>query len=478
MPTKYDEVLYPTTPRKEAHPERLATMAYLMGLETAPLGQCRVLELGCGDGGNLIPIAYDYPDSRFVGVDLAELPLAAGREFSEQLRLRNIEFQQGDLATWSALGREFDYILVHGVYSWVPAAAREGILRICQKHLSAKGVAFISYNALPGCYFRRFIWDMLKFHTRGIEDPPEKVEAAKEFAVKAIDAFENKGLPAAIRSELEEVLKRHESVVFHDDLAEINDPFYLEEFTAQAARYGMQYLGDADPVREHGLPYDVKTEDRARERQYADFATARRFRETLLCRQGLKLAPRIELDRLLNLWVSSKTEAAPEQEDGTQTFSLAQELNLSTNHPVAKAVLLAAGKAWPDMIPARELPLPGADPAADLDCLVRLLMTGALEFRVEAPKVADVTARPQASALVRAQLAQGRHDVTSQRHCHVNLGDEMARHLVQLLDGTRDHEQVAAALVDKMDTPGLREGLPEKLEASLRMLARLSLLSA
>lgn len=478
MPTKYDEVLYPTAPRKEAHPERLATMAHLMGLETAPLGRCRVLELGCGDGGHLIPIAHDYPASKFVGVDLAERALAAGREFSARLGLQNVEFVPGDLATWGAPGREFDYILVHGVYSWVPPAARDGILRICQQHLAPQGVAFISYNALPGCYFRKFIWDMMRFHTRGIDGPREKVAAAKAFAAKAMEALEDKGHPAAIRFELEEFLKRQDSVVFHDDLAEINTPFYVEEFTAQAVRYGLQYLADADSVRDHGLPYQVEIRDRAQERQYADFATARRFRETLLCRHGLELPQSIELDRLLDLWVSSKVEAGPDQEDGTQMFVLGPDSNLSTNHPVAKAVLLAASAAWPEMMPARDLPLSGEDRAADLDCLVRLLMTGALEFRVEPPKVAGVTARPQASALARAQLAQGLHDVTSQRHFCVNLGDELARQLVLLLDGTRDHAEVAAALLEKMDTAGLQDGLPEKLAVSLRMLARMSLLTA
>lgn len=478
MPTKYDEVLYPTSPRKESHPERLATIAYLAGLEVAPLGACRVLELGCGDGGNIIPIAFDYPGSRVLGVDLAERPLAAARQFSTDLGLSNIEFQQGDLTTWSAPGCEFDYIVAHGIYSWVPAAAREGILRICRQHLAPQGVAFISYNALPGCYFRKFIWDMLGFHTRGIEEPGQKVAAARVFAEKAISSLMETGHPGVIRSELKEMLNRHESVVFHDDLAEINDPFYVEEFTAQAERHGLQYLGDADPVREHGLPFEVKTEDRASERQYADFATARRFRETIVCHEGLALTPTIELDRLLRLWVSSKATPGPAQEDGTQTFTLAQDRSLSTNHPVARDLLLAAGSAWPEMIPASALPLPGVDPAEDLDCLVRLMMTGALEFRVEPPKVAGVTAKPCASALARAQLATGREDVTNQRHCFVNLADDMARYLLSLLDGTRDHAQIAAALIDAMDSPGLREGLPEKLEASLRMLANLSLLTA
>ncbi len=97
-PTKYDEVLYPTSPRKEAHPERLATVAHLMGLETAPLDGCRVLELGCGDGGNLIPFAHDYPGSTSLGVDLAEsVPLAATRGVQRRARPRNIEFKRSDL---------------------------------------------------------------------------------------------------------------------------------------------------------------------------------------------------------------------------------------------------------------------------------------------------------------------------------------------------------------------------------------------
>ena len=478
MQTKYDEVLYPTAPRKESHPERLAMMAHLMGLDTAPLSHCRVLELGCGDGGNLIPIAHDYPGSEFVGMDLAELPLAAAREFSDQLGLRNIEFQQGDLTTWSAPGREFDYIMVHGVYSWVPDTAREGILRICQQQLAPKGVAFISYNALPGCYFRRYIWDMMKFHTRGINDPSKKVASAKEFAEKAMGALEEQGHPGALRLELQEFLNRHESVVFHDDLSECNNPFYVEEFTAQAARYGLQYLADADSVRDHGLPFPIVTKDRAHERQYADFASARRFRETLVCREGLDLPENIKLERLLDLWAGSKVEAEPEQEDGTQKFNLGQNRSLSTNHSAAKAILLAASARWPEMLPARELPLQGEDPAEDVDCLVRLLMTGALEFRVDAPKVSRVTARPTASALARAQLALGRHDVTSQRHFTVNLSDEMARQLVQLLDGTRDHAEVAAALAGTASAEGLQDNLPEKVAVSLNMLARMSLLTS
>ena len=56
----YDEVLYPGYPFAQAHPDRLGAMARLFGMNPAPVEACRVLELGCGDGGNLIPMAVGY----------------------------------------------------------------------------------------------------------------------------------------------------------------------------------------------------------------------------------------------------------------------------------------------------------------------------------------------------------------------------------------------------------------------------------
>jgi len=68
--TSYDEVPYESQSFPQSHPNRLATLGRLFGLSPAPVAQCRVLELGCASGGNLIPMAYHLPESEFVGLDL------------------------------------------------------------------------------------------------------------------------------------------------------------------------------------------------------------------------------------------------------------------------------------------------------------------------------------------------------------------------------------------------------------------------
>lgn len=79
MDDLYDEVPYPGLPLPQTHPSQLATLGFLHGLEPAPVERCRVLELGCGDGGNLIPMALDLPESEFVGIDLSAPAIATGR---------------------------------------------------------------------------------------------------------------------------------------------------------------------------------------------------------------------------------------------------------------------------------------------------------------------------------------------------------------------------------------------------------------
>src|SRR3954468_25025912 len=77
--TSYDELPYDSKPRYATHPDCAATLATLLGMEPAPVTRCRVLELGCSTGGNLIPMAATLPDSRFVGIDLSPLQIQTGQ---------------------------------------------------------------------------------------------------------------------------------------------------------------------------------------------------------------------------------------------------------------------------------------------------------------------------------------------------------------------------------------------------------------
>ena len=133
--TIYNEVLYPSAVYAQTHPDRLAMMATLYGMTPAPVEKCRVLELGCGDGWNLITMAYGLPGSEFFGIDLAGKPIARGNELIAKLGLRNLSLREMDVADAADLG-EFDYIIAHGLYSWVPQHVRERSLRRRQRSVS------------------------------------------------------------------------------------------------------------------------------------------------------------------------------------------------------------------------------------------------------------------------------------------------------------------------------------------------------
>src|SRR4051812_18247838 len=83
--TRYDEVLYPSEVHSQTHPNRLAVIGALFGLEPAPVERCRVLELGCGNGSNLVPMAWGLPQSEFVGIDLASRPIAQGQQMVQDV---------------------------------------------------------------------------------------------------------------------------------------------------------------------------------------------------------------------------------------------------------------------------------------------------------------------------------------------------------------------------------------------------------
>ncbi len=173
----YDQVLYSSHALPQTHPDHLATLAMLFGMRPAPAESCRVLELGCGNGANLIPMALTLPGSRFAGIDLAGVPIAAARELAGRLELGNIVFHQLDVTELSPGFGEFDYVIAHGLYSWAPPAVRDKLLAVCKANLAPHGVAYVSYNTYPGCHLRNMIREMLLYQTRDIADPELKTQA-------------------------------------------------------------------------------------------------------------------------------------------------------------------------------------------------------------------------------------------------------------------------------------------------------------
>ena len=96
--SSYDEMPYINKAFPQTHPDRLATLARLFGVATPDIDTCRVLELGCASGDNLIPMAMSLPNARFVGIDNSRRQIEQGARTASTLRLRNIELRHGDIA--------------------------------------------------------------------------------------------------------------------------------------------------------------------------------------------------------------------------------------------------------------------------------------------------------------------------------------------------------------------------------------------
>jgi SAM-dependent methyltransferase len=476
LPDSYDEVRYPGFPRKQSHPSFIAALAAIAGMEIPAVEQWRVLEIGCGNGSNILPLAYDYPEASFIGIDRASSAIESGRTLASRLQLNNIELQNADLMIWEPEG-QFDYIIAHGVFSWVGKEIREKILKICGACLKPRGLAFISYNALPGCHFRRYVGDFLKFHVRRLKDPAARTEKARNLARMIVDrASSDTSLHSIICSEMETILEKDESVLYHDDLAETNEPFYLTDFVDMAASYGLRYLGDAEAQRDDVRDMPLQAEDWIESRQYGDFMVMRRFRESLLCRQEIALDRKLELSRFLNLYVASRVQPAEVEANGQQRFALPKSGNLTTNHPLAKEVLCRLAAIWPQSMRVSELPIELYAPDTIPDLLMRLHQARALELRIHPPKIAQfVSDQPTASALVRAQVAEGYRMVTNQWHSSIELEDEIIRTVLSLLDGSRNRQAFAQDLL----AAGLAaEMIESTIDQSLAGLNRLSLLIA
>lgn len=497
----YDTILYPGHVHAQTHPDRLAVVARLMGVDAAPPGRCRVLELGCGDGTNLLAMAVVSPESEFVGFDLAELPIAKARDAVRELGLRNVAFDARSITDIPAGLGEFDYVCSHGVYSWVPHEVRDALLAATRAHLAPRGVGYVSYSSYPGAYFRRMARDMMLFHVRNVTDPRERVLQASSLARFLASAGGSPGSSQHfLAQEWSRIAEFAPSYLRHDDLGDVNDPVWFHEFAAHAARHGMRFLGEADwfETSHDGMPEPVRQrlgsiEDRVTRDQYLDFVKGRRFRQTLLVRAELEVGARPRRGLAPSFFFSSQLLSQAKETD------LAKDLNeefrtpsgavVQTDAPTVRAALRTIGASYPhrvafDELLARSRALLAAAGRAPADAaeeesylgqvLERLHDSGLVRFHAtRPPSVREPGKLPLASPLARWQAV--RADVVSTL-CgdNLRLGDEGVRRLLLSCDGRTGRDAILARLREFVESGAAPANAPTErgaLDAALLKLA-------
>jgi methyltransferase-like protein/2-polyprenyl-3-methyl-5-hydroxy-6-metoxy-1,4-benzoquinol methylase len=472
-PDLHDVVAYPSLPHPHSHPRHLATVAMLFGRRPPDLRRCRVLEIGCGSGGNLIPMAEELPEARFLGIDRAGTPISAGRKTIDALGLGNVELHAMDLRDVDEELGLFDYVICHGVYSWVTPAERETLLEVCRSRLADEGIAYVSFNTYPGF----------------------------EFLAQTVPEEGNAWGPL-LRSEVATLGHQHEAHWFHDLLAPENHPVYFRTFVEEARGKQLEYLAEAE-VRSMGtvgLDADATRVVRGLARdaidleQYMDFLRNRTFRQSLLCHAGQPVRRNLDASAVEELYVAGCVDAVGSQPEagGRARFVTPREHTFTTSDPILQAALGELRRHWPAALPFDSL-LAAAQRGASAGSEARerlaadLLVAfahGAIELAVTPPDCASAVGdRPTTGRLARWQ-AQSGSVVTNLKHESVRL-DAIDRHVLRNLDGARDRPQLLEALAGTVrdgalapptgEPAGADEGLAILLADALeRSLARLA----
>jgi len=474
-PDSYDEIPYDSVPVHETHPAQLALLGSLFGMTPAAAERCRVLEFGCASGGNLIPLAWHLPDSEFIGIERSAEQAVAGQKLIERLGLGNIRILQADVLTLDtkAIG-SFDYAVAHGFYSWVPDAVRERMFELLSATLAPQGIAYVSYNVYPGWRWRGMVRDLLRHAVRGTYGVREQVAAAREAIGRYEAAFAGQADPvsAMLRDELARLAHRHPSYLYHEYLVDENTPFLFGDFMATAARHGFQYLCETelhtmfpDGMGEAATDLVDAGHDIVEQEQMLDFLRNRMFRQTLLCRQAVRVERELELERFAELAYHAflLPETTPDLAvPGEVRFQAPEGESCTVRHPLTQAALHELASVYPDAIGFPELAARAADrvrrhggPAGERDALlVELLQLFLRQFVDASLRPAQFPRgereRPCATALARAQAASGLGHVATVRHKPMELDAVVAR-LIGYLDGRHRRDELAALLVRDLE---------------------------
>lgn len=460
----YDELPYDSLPLPETQPDFLAAVARLHGFEAPDPARARILELGCAQGGNLIPLAWRWPESDCVGVELSRVQAEEGAAFVEALGARNVRIVHGDLAALPEDLGEFDYIIAHGVYSWVPPAIQQALLELCRRHLSAAGLAYISFNVAAGWERLRPLRQALLTRT----DPNLPAPERHRQALAVLDALEAEWTDPFLLKEIAYLRTAAPSYLFHEYLADFNAPMRFEEFAARLDAHGLRYVGEAGPRRAvvalegaWGLMPEGMAGRWLDAEAALDAAHGTRFRRALVSRADAECAQPPHADRLETLAFYADLSSA--EEIDLESATEQHFVNPAGNRfpvalPAMKAAAMALSAAYPGALAYSELVAAARqvmaefgvaaalDEAAFRDALFGLVMShGVMPTLAAAAYPSAPGERPCAHALARLQASVPNWVVSGARHVAMDL-DPAGRALLALLDGSRTAEELAAMM--------------------------------
>lgn len=500
----YDAIPYTSKPFPQSRPNLLAGIARLFGLESVPLSQARVLELGCASGGNIIPLAAANPSGTYVGYDISPKQVEDANRRIAALGLENIEIRCGSLTEIGPQHGEFDFIISHGVFSWIPEEVQEDLLRVSAQNLSPLGIAYVSYNVLPGWR----VWQSLR-DAFLLMIPDGQSESARVAMARDLMAFMKDNCPdrspygEVLRGSFDRLKDFPDDYIAHEYLEDANLPSSFRDFLDRAHAHGLSYLGETDlwlmfpgNYGAHFAKEMLKrtASDIVSVEQMLDVMTGRTFRQTLLVHKDRQssIKRRIDPASMEGLHLAPSNSLRLERKgDETHLLDEANRM-MGTRSPVVAKAMERVLAAMPGTTSLDECAKGSTETerAQIAEALMRLTVTGMALPVAEPVRVGRFCNRPSASRLARGDAAAGLSETTSLRHDAVKV-DPACLHLLPMIDGTRSQKELAdllveAAIAGKLtfsekgtaitDRKRLREVASETLPQLIRGLERTGLL--
>jgi SAM-dependent methyltransferase len=458
----YEEVPYPGVADSHSHLRCLQAIALLYGIPAPDITSCRVLELGCASGRNLLPQAVEYPGSRFLGIDFSPAQIADGHSLIEALAVQNVELRHARIEDVDGSWGMFDYIVCPGVFSWVQQETQQCILRICRENLAPQGVAMVSFNAYPGWHFQSVLRDLLRYHVAPFSDRGRQITEARamlEFIAENCRPESSQG--RVFRRDRDYLRTVLDDYLYHEYLVDENNPLYFHQFVEQAESHGLQFVSDMELSKMSGtfataaVQRVLANTPLIQQCQLLDFLRNESFHKTLLCHREIALHRRWQLQtiRSLSLALAETPTAADIDVASRDPIELDfPQGKLTTSEPLGKAAIARLIDVYPGALslealhadalallpPEVRAALDGQDEGRDVlaGAMLGLLQAGLLRVFLHPPVFCrTVSQRPLAKPLTRL-LARRRTLLTNELHENVRL-DDFQYGLLARLDGTR-----------------------------------------
>lgn len=488
----YDKLPYESYSFPYSHPARLSAVARLFGLNPPENKKFRVLELGSASGGNIIPLAMYYPEIEVVGVDYSAVQVEQGQKLIQALNLNDrVQLICQSITDIDKDIGQFDYIICHGVYSWVPQEVQDAIINTIQNHLTENGVAYVSYNVYPGWKRLEIIRDMMLYHTRDMNqsDPHERMaqgRAIVEFIRNM--SHEKSGIRQMIDAPWDNLKNKADSYLGHEFMESVNQPCYFLDFAEKLAEHQLTYLADAEPSLSfiQNMPQDKFEELIAASRnnqvmleQYLDFLYFRQFRKSLIVHQSTakSIQRRIDINTFANLSYSvtscveeqntannpvNSVDAETTAHAGNITteqhykFTFNNQQVITTHNEIDYAILKSISELGTQIFNIDTV-LAAAAKKIDhpelklhvINLLNRLSLNGTAEIWDQLPSdspLYQVDELPFIPEVVRHFYKETGH-LSNYLHRTIQL-NIIQKEIIHLLDGTNNHEQLNAHLRD------------------------------